>query len=45
VTAVRAAYFMENLGGSLSMLPQGVLPSFTPTDLAFDMIATRGQRG
>jgi uncharacterized protein YbjT (DUF2867 family) len=41
VTAVRAAYFMENLGGSLSMLPQGVLPSFTPTDIAFDMIATR----
>ncbi|MFO0628503.1 MAG: NmrA family NAD(P)-binding protein [Polyangiales bacterium] len=41
VTAVRAAYFMENFGGSLAMLPQGVLPSFTPTDFAFDMIATR----
>lgn len=40
-TAIRAAYFMENLGGSLGMLDQGVLPSFTPTGLAFDMIATR----
>lgn len=40
-TAIRAAYFMENLGGSLGMLEQGILPSFTPTDLAFDMIATR----
>lgn len=41
VTSVRAAYFMENLGGSLGMLDQGLLPCFTPTDLAFEMIATR----
>lgn len=39
-TFVRAAYFMENLGGSLSMLDQGLVPSFTPATLAFDMIAT-----
>jgi uncharacterized protein YbjT (DUF2867 family) len=39
LTALRAAYFMENLGGSLSMLGQGVLPSFLPKDFAFDMIA------
>jgi len=39
LTALRAAYFMENLGGSLSMLAQGVLPSFLPKDLKFDMIA------
>lgn len=37
---LRAAYFMENLGGSLGMLAQGVLPSFTPAAFAFDMIAT-----
>jgi uncharacterized protein YbjT (DUF2867 family) len=37
---IRAAYFMENLGGSLSMLDQGVVPSFTPAGFAFDMIAT-----
>lgn len=40
-TAIRAAYFMENLGGSLGMLDQGVLPCFTPTDVAFEMVATR----
>ncbi|MBI5517357.1 MAG: NmrA family NAD(P)-binding protein [Deltaproteobacteria bacterium] len=40
-TFLRAAYFMENLGGSLGMLAQGVLPGFQPTDLAFPMIATR----
>jgi len=40
-TAIRAAYFMENLGGSLGMLDQGVLPCFTPTNVAFEMIATR----
>ncbi len=40
LTALRAAYFMENLGGSLAMLGQGVLPSFLPKDFAFDMIAT-----
>lgn len=37
---IRAAYFMENLGASLSMLPEGAIPSFLPADLAFDMIAT-----
>lgn len=39
-TFVRAAYFMENLGGSLGMLEQGLVPSFTPAALAFDMVAT-----
>lgn len=39
-TYVRAASFMENLGASLGMLGQGVLPSFVPADLAYDMIAT-----
>ncbi len=40
VSAIRAAYFMENLAGSLAMLDQGVLTSFLPAELAFDMIAT-----
>ena len=40
-TFVRAAYFMENLGGSLGMLAQGVLPTFAPADVAFPMIATQ----
>ncbi len=40
-TFVRAAYFMENLGGSLGMLAQGVLPGFQPAELAFPMVATR----
>jgi uncharacterized protein YbjT (DUF2867 family) len=38
--SVRAAYFMENLGYSLGMLAQGVLPSFLPIDAPFEMIAT-----
>jgi uncharacterized protein YbjT (DUF2867 family) len=37
---VRAAYFMENLTTSLGMLEQGILPSFTPASLSFDMIAS-----
>jgi len=37
---LRAAYFMENLGGSLGMLDKGILPSFTPAAFAFDMIAS-----
>lgn len=41
VTSIRAAYFMENLGGSLGMLDQGALPAFSPTDVPFEMIATR----
>lgn len=40
-TSIRAAYFMENLGGSLGMLDQGVIPCFTPADLAFEMVATQ----
>lgn len=40
-TFVRAAYFMENVGGSLGALEQGVLPSFFPADFAFDMVATK----
>lgn len=40
VSLLRAAYFMENLGGSLSMLGQGVLPSFFPADFGIPMIAT-----
>jgi len=37
---LRAAYFMENVGGSLGMLGQGIVPSFTPASFAFDMIAS-----
>jgi uncharacterized protein YbjT (DUF2867 family) len=40
LTSVRAAYFMENLGGSLGQLAEGKLPSFFPADFKFDMIAT-----
>lgn len=40
VTALRAGYFAENLGGSLGMLGQGVLPSFFPADFSFPMVAT-----
>lgn len=40
-TFIRAAYFMENLGGSLAQLGQGVLPSFLPADFRFDMVATK----
>lgn len=38
---LRAAYFMENLGGSLGLLDQGLVPSFTPATLAFHMVATK----
>lgn len=41
VSFVRAAYFMENLLGSMGMLDQGVFPTFTGKDLAIPMIATR----
>lgn len=37
---LRAAYFMENLGGSLGLLEQGLFPTFSPKDLAFEMVAT-----
>ncbi len=40
-TFIRAGYFMENLGGSLGALEQGILPSFVPGDLPIEMIATR----
>ncbi|MBC8067725.1 MAG: NmrA family NAD(P)-binding protein [Deltaproteobacteria bacterium] len=39
-TFIRAAAFMENYATSLGMLEQGVLPSFTPAALAYEMIAT-----
>lgn len=41
LTAVRAAYFVENWAASLGALPQGILPTFTPKALAFPMVATR----
>ena len=41
VTALRPAYFMENWLGSLSALPQGVLPTFVPPELSFPQVATR----
>jgi uncharacterized protein YbjT (DUF2867 family) len=40
VTSIRAAYFLENLGGSLGMLDQGIFPSFYPADTKIPMIAT-----
>lgn len=40
VTFLRAAYFIENLGGSLGMLGQGIFPTFFPKDFAFPMVAT-----
>jgi uncharacterized protein YbjT (DUF2867 family) len=40
-TSLRAAYFMENFGSSLGMLAQGVLPTFTPQQYPFEMVATR----
>ena len=40
VTAVRAAYFMENWGGSLYGLPKGELPSFLTVDRAIPMVAS-----
>lgn len=41
VTFVRAAYFMENLGGGLAALPGGVFPSFLRADARIAMIATK----
>jgi uncharacterized protein YbjT (DUF2867 family) len=37
---LRAGYFLENVGGSLAQLDQGILPSFTPAKHAFSAIAT-----
>jgi uncharacterized protein YbjT (DUF2867 family) len=39
-TFLRASYFMENLGASLSQLGQGLLTSFIPGDYSFEMVAT-----
>lgn len=41
LTAVRAAYFMENWAGALGMLAQGALPTFIPRGLVIPMVATR----
>jgi uncharacterized protein YbjT (DUF2867 family) len=38
---LRAAYFIENFAGSLGSLADGVITSFLPADLRFDMVATR----
>jgi uncharacterized protein YbjT (DUF2867 family) len=40
VTFLRAAYFMENLGGSLYALGQGALPIFLTEDRAIPMVAS-----
>jgi uncharacterized protein YbjT (DUF2867 family) len=40
-TFVRAAYFMENWGGSLYALAEGALPTFLKADVAIPMVATR----
>lgn len=40
LTAVRAAYFLENWAGALGMVPQGVLPTFLPAQMAVPMVAT-----
>jgi len=40
LTALRAGYFMENLGGNFGMLGQGLVASFMPQDLPIEMIAT-----
>jgi uncharacterized protein YbjT (DUF2867 family) len=41
VTFVRAAYFMENWGGALYAVAQGVLPTFLLADKAIPLVATR----
>ena len=40
-TFVRAAYFMENWGGALFGVAQGILPSFLLADKAIPLVATR----
>jgi uncharacterized protein YbjT (DUF2867 family) len=40
LTSVRAAYFMENWGASLSALAKGVLPTFLTLGRAIPMVAT-----
>lgn len=41
LTAVRAAYFVENWAAALGALPQGILPTFTAKGLVFPQVATR----
>ena len=41
LTAVRAAYFQENLGASLATLASGTVYTFLPKDLRFPQVATR----
>lgn len=41
LTAVRAAYFMENWMAALGALAQGILPTFLPANLAIPMVATK----
>jgi len=41
VTAIRAAYFMENWGRSLFAVGEGVLPTFLTVDKAIPLVATR----
>ncbi|HTB75580.1 MAG TPA: NmrA family NAD(P)-binding protein [Polyangiaceae bacterium] len=41
VTSIRAAYFMENWGQSLSSLGGGVFPTFLTMDKAIPLVATR----
>jgi len=40
LTLVRAGFFMENWGGSLGALAQGIFPSFYALDRAIDHVAT-----
>ena len=40
MTFLRAAYFMENIGGSLYALGQGKYPTFIRADLSIPMVAT-----
>ena len=37
---LRAGYFIENVGGSLAQLGEGILPSFTPAKKEFSAVAT-----
>ncbi len=40
LTALRPAYFQENIGGSLGSLATGTIYTFLPNELAFPQIAT-----
>lgn len=40
LTAIRAAYFQDNWGGSLGTLATGTVYAFLPTDLRFPQVAT-----